>query len=357
METASLRRAHRRRRTLEVRRPARFLSSITITTSTPNPTFSSKAASWRHSSRAARCLIPLRSMFEQMGATVSWDAGQQDRDGLETRRRGQGDRRKTGGRHQRRVASAGRSADDLSRRRTRARPRNFGRHGRVRPVGSGPAFRRRAVHPGDAAAEPGTAPAFRGSATAATATADAAVRFSAKRSWRATTSSRHRSTTSSIRAATPTAATADTPSAAEASSASGASRSCSRARTSAGRIRITARRSTASFQPNCYVTTIGGGGSSPVVTNNNLYDQNVDVSVRGSRPTAADLHRRRLPMGREQLRLPEHERRGLRRRKAAGSQPAALVLRQRVVLPERLRNGELPDRESVPEHRVHDRTA
>ncbi len=40
------------------------------------------------------------------------------------------------------------------------------------------------------------------------------------------------------------------------------------------------------FQPNCYVTNIGGGGSSPVVANNNLYDQNVDgrFAVRVLKP-------------------------------------------------------------------------
>jgi hypothetical protein len=31
------------------------------------------------------------------------------------------------------------------------------------------------------------------------------------------------------------------------------------------------------YQPNCYVTIIGGGGSSPVTTNTNLYDQDADV--------------------------------------------------------------------------------
>ncbi len=71
--------------------------------------------------------IPLRSMFEQMGATVSWDAGSQtatvSKPGAEVK----GDRRQTRSHDQRRVSSAGRSADDVSRRRGRAGPRHFGR--------------------------------------------------------------------------------------------------------------------------------------------------------------------------------------------------------------------------------------
>jgi hypothetical protein len=40
------------------------------------------------------------------------------------------------------------------------------------------------------------------------------------------------------------------------------------------------------YQPNCYVTIIGGGGSSPVVTTGNLYDQDVDarLAVRVLKP-------------------------------------------------------------------------
>ena len=59
-------------------------------------------------------LIPLRSMFEQMGATVSYDPGSKTatvtKPGSEVKvtvgKAGSGD--------QRRVASAGRAADDLS---------------------------------------------------------------------------------------------------------------------------------------------------------------------------------------------------------------------------------------------------
>ncbi|MBV8499893.1 MAG: copper amine oxidase N-terminal domain-containing protein [Candidatus Eremiobacteraeota bacterium] len=40
------------------------------------------------------------------------------------------------------------------------------------------------------------------------------------------------------------------------------------------------------FQPDCYVTVVGGNGSAPVVTNTNLYDQDVDArfAVRVLRP-------------------------------------------------------------------------
>ena len=94
------------------------------------------------------------------------------RDGLEAGRRGQGDRRQTGGRDQRRISSAGRSADDLSRRRSRAGPRYFGRHGRVRSVGTRSAHRRREIRSRDAATEPGPAPAVGRTAAAAPAATD-----------------------------------------------------------------------------------------------------------------------------------------------------------------------------------------
>ena len=85
--------------------------------------------------RGGTVLIPLRSMFEQMGATVSYDASQQDGGRQQTRRRGESDRRQAGSHHQRRIASAGRSADHVPGQRSRAGPRDFGRHGRIRAVG------------------------------------------------------------------------------------------------------------------------------------------------------------------------------------------------------------------------------
>ena len=103
-------------------------------------------------------LIPLRSMFEQMGATVSYDAGSKTATVSQSRRRGQGDRRQAGSHDQRRIASAGRAADDLSRQRARAGARHLRRHGRVRAVGSGQATGRRAVHSRDAAARSGRRP-------------------------------------------------------------------------------------------------------------------------------------------------------------------------------------------------------
>ena len=101
-------------------------------------------------------LIPLRSMFEQMGATVSYDAGSKTATVSKPGAASPSDRRQTGSRHQRRIASAGRRADDLSGQHPRAGPRHFGRHGRVRAVGSGSARRRRSLYSGDSAAHPGS---------------------------------------------------------------------------------------------------------------------------------------------------------------------------------------------------------
>ena len=61
--------------------------------------------------RGGTILIPLRSMFEQMGATVSYDPATQDGRRYQTRRRRQSDGRQTRSRHQRRNASAGRAAE------------------------------------------------------------------------------------------------------------------------------------------------------------------------------------------------------------------------------------------------------
>ena len=64
-----------RRRTSVPRRPDKSRSSSTTTTFTQSRTNSSRAASWLRSSVAEPSSIPLRSMFEQMGATVSYDPG------------------------------------------------------------------------------------------------------------------------------------------------------------------------------------------------------------------------------------------------------------------------------------------
>ena len=166
-------------------------------------------------------------MFEQMGATVSWDPGSK----TATVSKAGAEVKVTVGKPEVVINGESRPLD--------VPPMiyqgvvlvpvrgNFGRHGRVRSVGSGPAYRRRAVYPRDAAAEP--------SATAAAGSSAPATRRHrrlrpsrclARRSWPAITSSRQASTTSSIRAATVTAATAGTPSAVEVSSASAAFRSC-----------------------------------------------------------------------------------------------------------------------------------
>ena len=105
--------------------------------------------------RGGTIFIPLRSMFEQMGATVSYDAASKTATVSQGRRAGRRDGRQAGGHDQRRVASARRAADRLSGRRARSGSRHFRRHGRVRAVGARPPSRGRSVHSGDAAADRG----------------------------------------------------------------------------------------------------------------------------------------------------------------------------------------------------------
>ena len=100
-------------------------------------------------------LIPLRSMFEQMGATVSYDAGSKtatvSKPGAQVQ--------VTVGKPEVVINGESRpldvAADDLSGQHSRAGPRYFGRHGSVRAVGPGSARRRRSLYSGDSAADPG----------------------------------------------------------------------------------------------------------------------------------------------------------------------------------------------------------
>ena len=163
-------------------------------------------------------LIPLRSMFEQMGATVSWDAGSKtatvSKPGAEVK--------VTVGKPEVVINGESRPLDVppmvYQGVVARSGSRHFRRHGRLRAVGSGQASRRRAVYSRDAAADPGSAAADR--TAAAAPAADAAPAQQRSRSSPATTSSHRRSTTSSVRA---TPATARSQSAAPVSSRSATS--------------------------------------------------------------------------------------------------------------------------------------
>ena len=273
-------------------------------------------------------------------------SGKQNRNGIQARRRGQSDRRQARSHDQRRVASARRSPDDLSGRRRRAGSRDFGRHGRVRAVGSGQAFGRRAVYSRDAAAEPGSAAARR-SAAAAAPPPPTPKPFRAKRSSPATTSSRRRSTTSSVPA---TPAAARLRSAAEVSSASAAFRSWSKARTSAGSIRTTVRRSAAGsvrgrMLRHAYRRQRQHAGRDH---DDDLYDQDVDArfAVRVLQP--------RIYVGVGYIWMannygyPNMNGVGFGGREAARSQPHVLVLRERLVLPEREGNASVSVAEPIP---------
>ena len=283
-------------------------------------------------------LIPLRSMFEQMGATVSYDAGSKTatvtKPGAEVK--------VTVGKPEVIINGESRPLDvppdDLSGRRARSGSRHFGRHGRLRAVGSGQASGRRAVHSRDAAAEPGSAAAAP-PPPPPPPTADARAAAPVRRSSPATTSSRRRCTTSSAPAIPGNSSFA----------IRGAGEFTSRQHPVHARRRYerwqyphnctaSAGARGGSSTSECYVTTIGGDGSSPVLTTTQLYDQDVDarLAVRVLNP--------RVYIGVGYMWVsgnygyPNMNGVGIRRRETARPQPAALVLRQRLVLPERQRN-------------------
>ncbi len=265
MATASPRRDRLRRRTSEVRRPARFPILYNDHHVYTKPDVLKQGRVLAALVKGGTILIPLRSMFEQMGATVSYDAGSKTATVSKAGRRGQGDRRQAGSHHQRRIASAGRSAGDLSGRRRRCRCASFpkawartcsgfrtsdwsscgtfprrrrpARHRRRRrPLPRRPRRRRRrnrcygeAFVAGDYIISPKVYNEFSPGNTGQQLVRDPRRQVS---------------------------------------SASEAFRSCSKARTSAGSIRITARvrqvrPAAGGFAPNCYVTTIGGPGNYP----------------------------------------------------------------------------------------------
>ena len=154
------RRRTRTGRRLRRRRPrARFRSSTTTVTSMPSPTSSSRAACLAALARNGTIYVPLALDVRADGRDGLLRSGEPHRDGLQSRRRGRRDGRQAGGHHQRRVASARRAADRLSGRRAGSGARDLRRHGRVRAVGSRPAFGRGAVRRSDAAADRGSAAA------------------------------------------------------------------------------------------------------------------------------------------------------------------------------------------------------
>ena len=84
-------------------------------------------------------------MFEQMGATVSFDPAGRTATVTKPGATIVGDGRQARGRDQRRIASARRSADRLSRRRAGSGSRDLREHGRLRAMGAGSPFGRGAL--------------------------------------------------------------------------------------------------------------------------------------------------------------------------------------------------------------------
>ncbi len=73
---------------------------------------------------------------------------------------------------------------------------------------------------------------------------------------------------------------------------------------------------TQTYVPECYVTTIGGQGSSPVLTSHAAGRPRRRRAPCGTRPAAAGLRRRWIPLDDEQLRLSGNERLWFRRGEA-----------------------------------------